>query len=140
MATAARHVARRRPTGSVPRAASVRPLRRPKQRRIPFALFAVAVVSVLVLGLTVAQALVAQGSFRIEELTRTTERLERGFAELRLEAAELAAPERIARWAHDSGLVLRDPDDVRVVVVQPGPARGVDDDPAARPVFATGGG
>ncbi len=109
-------------------------------RRVPFALFAVAVVSVLVLGLTGAQALVAQGSFRIEELMRTTERLERGFAVLRLEAAELAAPERVARWARETGLVLRDPDDVRVVVLERARPAHDDDDPVGRPLFASGPG
>lgn len=74
-------------------------------RRLPFLLFAAAVVAVLVLALTSAQALVAQGAFRMSELQRRVERLEVEHDLLSLRAARAASPERVARAANRAGLV-----------------------------------
>ncbi len=109
----------RSPVWPVPDPARVRPRRRPR-RRLPFALFSLVMVGVLVLGLAGAQALVAQGSFRLGELSRRTERLEERAAELRLRAAELASPARIARAAGRLGMVLPDPEDLEELMVPRG--------------------
>jgi hypothetical protein len=65
----------------------------------------VTLVTALVVGLVSAQTLVAQGSFRLEELRQRTERIERQFGRLRLQADKLSALERIERAALDAGLV-----------------------------------
>jgi cell division protein FtsL len=64
-------------------------------------------------GLVTAQALVAQDSFRIADLSEEASRLEASYGQLRLEAAELSAPDRIVAAARKAGLVL--PEEVEVL-------------------------
>jgi hypothetical protein len=79
----------------------------------------VAVVTVLVMILASAQAMVAQEAFRVADLTRSVERLEEGHGQLRLKVAEMTSPQRLVRAARRSGLVLPD----RVEILQIDPAR-----------------
>ncbi len=104
-------VPRRRPTPA-PRPA---PSTRAGRRRLPFMLVALLAVASMVVAVVIAQALVAQESFRLNALTQQAEVLEEGYGELRLQAAELSAPERIAEAARQAGLVL--PEEVEVIRV-----------------------
>lgn len=76
---------------------------------------ALVVVAAMVVGLVAAQALVAQGAFRVDDLRRRADRLEEDYGRLRLRAAELSSPGRVARVARRAGLVL--PERVEVVAV-----------------------
>jgi cell division protein FtsL len=118
MAVPARRLPTRRPSPSrrlvsVPRrrVAAPRPTRR--RRRVPFLLFSLVMVATTVVGLVSAQALVAQDSFRIADLSAEAERLEASYGLLRLEVAELSAPDRIVAAARKAGLVL--PEEVEIL-------------------------
>lgn len=113
-----------RPAGPAPRgrrpparrpAPPPRPQRRPA-RRVPFLLFSLLVVGALVMGLAAGHALVAQSSFRIEELNRQVHELQTEHDTLRLRLAELSSPERIIRSARKQGLIL--PDRVEILAVR----------------------
>jgi hypothetical protein len=78
--------------------------RRP--RRVAFLLFSLVVVAGLVMGLASAQVLVAQGSFRLSELTQRAEQVEVDVDLLRLRAARMASPDRVAAAARKAGLRL----------------------------------
>ena len=117
MAVPARRLTKARPSRS-PRLVSVprrrvatRHLRR--QRRVPFLLFSLVLMAATVVGLVSAQALVAQDSFRIADLSAEAERLEASYGRLRLEVAELSAPDRIVAAARKAGLVL--PEEVEIL-------------------------
>ena len=79
--------------------------RRRGRRRMPFLLLAGALVVGLILLLTSAQALVAQGAFRLSELNRRVDRLATDNDRLRLRVARESSPERIADAATRAGLV-----------------------------------
>jgi cell division protein FtsL len=85
------------PRGARPRTAAA-------GHRIPFLLFAIAVVTAMVVGVVSAQTLVAQGSFRLQELSERAERLEAGFGRLRLRADRLASLDRIEEVGRRAGL------------------------------------
>ena len=117
MAVPARRLTKARPSRS-PRLVSVprrrvatRHLRR--QRRVPFLLFSLVLMAATVVGLVSAQALVAQDSFRIADLSAEAERLEASYGRLRLEVAELSAPDRIVAAASKARLVL--PEEVEIL-------------------------
>jgi cell division protein FtsL len=103
-------VARRLPQPSRRPAIRAVPAHRPRPRtaaggrRIPFLLFAIAVVTAMVVGVVSAQTLVAQGSFRLQELSERAERLEAGFGRLRLRADRLASLDRIEEVGRRAGL------------------------------------
>ncbi|HYZ10500.1 MAG TPA: hypothetical protein VE962_01245 [Actinomycetota bacterium] len=128
MAVAARKVRQLPAERPKLRAVPPRPRRAPRarRRRTPFALFALSVVTLLVMLLASAQAIVAQQAFRVAELTRSIERLEEGHGQLRLEVAEKSSPQRLVRAARRFGLVL--PDRVELLEIDP-----------ARPGGGTGG-
>ncbi len=69
-------------------------------------LFAGAVLVALILLLTSAQALVAQGAFRLSELHQRVDRLATENDMLRLRVARESSPERIAEAAERAGLVV----------------------------------
>jgi len=121
MAVAARRleeVARRRPAARTRRptpAGRRASARHTRTRRLPFLLFALVVVSAMVLLLASAQALVAQSAFHIAELRDRVDRIENDHSRLRLDAARLSSPERIMRTARRAGLVL--PDRVEILAV-----------------------
>ena len=83
------------------------PKRRGRKRG--FAAFVVVVAFLAagsVFGLAAMNALLAQGSFRMQELSQQMEGLERQYGELRLSVADLSSAERIASEAKRLGLVL----------------------------------
>jgi cell division protein FtsL len=82
--------------------------RRARERRLPFLLFLVAIVTGLVVGLVSAQTLVAQGSFRLQELTQRANHLDREFSRLRVRAGQLSSLDRIERAGKAAGLVYND--------------------------------
>jgi cell division protein FtsL len=84
-----------------------------RRRKVPFLLFSFLVVAATVVGLVSAQALVAQGSFRVTDLTAEAERLEVDYGRLRLEVAQLSSPDRIVTAARRAGLVL--PEEVEIL-------------------------
>ncbi len=100
----------RRPGRGEGRAAPRRPVAQPRRARrasrLPFLLFSLAVLTAMILLLASAQVLVAQGSFRMAELTQRAEDLEQEYGRLRLRLARLSSPQRIVRAARESGLVL----------------------------------
>lgn len=112
MAVPARR-ARQLPPKPRPRLAPVpprgQPRRRPgrRARRIPFLLFSLAVVAGMVLLLTSAQALVAQGAFRVSALSEQADRLAVETNLMRLRLAELSSPGRVMAAGRRAGLVPR---------------------------------
>jgi hypothetical protein len=62
------------------------------------------VVAGLVMALVSGQVLVAQGSFRLSELNERAKRLEVEVDLLRLRAARMASPDRVAVVARRAGL------------------------------------
>jgi cell division protein FtsL len=81
--------------------------------RVAFVVLFSAVVGLMVLGLVSLNALLAQASFRIDDLSNRMHRLEGDHLELVSEQARLSAPGRIADWARRNGMRL--PDDIRLL-------------------------
>ena len=86
------------------RAAGVRTLPRQRARRLPFALVAGLVVTALLIVLASAQAIVAQGAFRLSDLSDRAQQLEAEADRLRLRVARLSTPDRIAAAGRRAGL------------------------------------
>jgi cell division protein FtsL len=86
-------------------------------RRIAFLVLAFAVVGSLVLAVVSAQALVSQGSFRMETLSKRAALLRQDYGRLRLEVAELSSPARIVREAERLGMRLPDSGAVQIIPV-----------------------
>lgn len=84
-----------------------------RQHRIGFAVLASALVASIVFGIVVLNVLLAQASFRIDEMERRIETLSADQVELVREQASLSAPGRIAHWASRHGMRL--PDDIRIL-------------------------
>ena len=95
----------------------------PKRRRggarrsAGFVVFVALLAAGSVFGLAAMNALLAQGSFRMEELSEQQEQLERENGELRLSVADLSSAERIAAEAKRLGLVLPG-SDIEVVYIR----------------------
>lgn len=85
---------------------------RSRRSSLPFVAFAGLLVGVLVFGLVVANVLVAQSAFVLDDLSRREEHLSRVAEERRLEIARLSSPPRIAAEARRLGLRLPDPETV----------------------------
>ncbi len=105
-----------RPVPPPSRPARLRPRARRRHRRHPgFVLFSSSILGLLILGLVAMNALVAQGSFRIDDLTKRIEALSERNLVLTREQATLSAPGRIAAWArrHD----MRLPDVIHILHV-----------------------
>jgi cell division protein FtsL len=81
-------------------------------------------VTGLVLAVAALQALVAQNSFRMEDLGRRATELRRENGQLRLEVARLSSPRRVAAEARRLGLQLPDPAEVRTLEVEASPGEG----------------
>ncbi len=84
-----------------------------------FGLFASALIGLLILGVVTMNALLAQSSFRIDDLTQRIGDLSQQYLQLTRLQATLSAPGRIAAWAHRHGMRL--PDDIHILHV---PGRG----------------
>ncbi|MFN2591174.1 MAG: hypothetical protein ABR518_10465 [Actinomycetota bacterium] len=112
---------RRTPTGRRLRAVAGA---RSRRRIAPFLLVASMLVGSLVLAVATLQALVAQTSFEMDDLTRRQASLREEQGRLRLEVAQLSSPKRIAAEARRLGLELPAPGAVKTLRVQPPPGRG----------------
>jgi cell division protein FtsL len=135
---AQRHLAEPRSRSSGTARPSLRavPNRRPGRRRARFVFVAAVVVGVLVFGVVALQAIMAETSFRMQDLTQRGVELRQSQGELRLEIAELTSPRRIAERAKALGLHV--PDGVRTLRV-----RSTDhgeEGPGETAASATGGG
>jgi cell division protein FtsL len=92
----------------------------PPRRWLPFLIASFLVVGVLVVGVTSLQAVVSQGSFRMQEVTRHNRELQQEYGRLKLKVAQLSSPGRIARKAERMGFRLPDPGEVRALPVKGG--------------------
>lgn len=107
---------RRRTRGSASRRSSPAAGARRRSRRVPFLVFALLVTTAMVVLVAAAQALVAQGAFRMSELEEKAVRLEQEYGRLRLDLARLSSPERVRRAALEAGLVL--PGEVEILAIR----------------------
>jgi cell division protein FtsL len=73
------------------------------------------VVVPMILGLVALNAVLAQTSFRIDDLTTHVTDLTNRNAELRKSVAVRSAPEKVAAWAQKNGFQTPDPHDVHVL-------------------------
>jgi cell division protein FtsL len=73
------------------------------------------VVVPMILGLVALNAVLAQTSFRIDDLSTHVNDLTDRNAELRKSVAVLSAPEQVAAWAQHHGMTPPDPRDVHVL-------------------------
>jgi hypothetical protein len=85
---------------------------------VPFAALALLVTAAMVVLLVAAQALVAQGSFRLSSLSREATELAEGNLSLRARVAELSTLGRIESAARRGGLVL--PERLELLVLREG--------------------
>jgi cell division protein FtsL len=76
------------------------------------------IVGMVVMGVVSLQAMVSQGSFRMQQLAQHNLELQNEYGRLKLQVAELSSPGRIARQARHLGLRLPDPDEVRTLPVK----------------------
>ena len=67
------------------------------------------------------QALVAQNSFRMQELTRRNNELSQASGRLQLQIAELSAPDRISKEARRLGYRLPDPGQLHTLALRSRP-------------------
>jgi cell division protein FtsL len=86
--------------------------------RLPFLIASFVLAGILVVGVASLQAVVSQGSFRMQDLTRRNAELRQEYGRLKLQVAELSSPGRIAAQARRLGFHLPDPDDVRTLRVK----------------------
>jgi cell division protein FtsL len=93
----------------------IRPARR---RHLPFLIACFLIIGSLVVGVVSVQALVAQSSFRMQELSRRNSELAQASGRLQLQIAELSAPRRIAKEARRLGYRLPDPGQLQTVAVK----------------------
>jgi cell division protein FtsL len=93
------------------------------------------VIGALVFGVVALQAMVAETSFRMQDLAQRGIELRQEQGELRLQIAELTSPRRITRQARRLGLYL--PEEVKTLRV-----RSTEGGPAGEPIVASakGGG
>jgi cell division protein FtsL len=75
-------------------------------------------VGIVVVAVAGLQAVVSQGSFRMQQLARHNLELEHEYGRLKLQVAELSAPGRIAKEARHLGFRVPDPQDVRTLAVK----------------------
>jgi cell division protein FtsL len=94
----------------------VKPRTPAQRRRLAFFVVASALVGLMVFGVVSLQALVSQTSFRMQELTSESASLRASYGQLKLEVAELSAPERIVAEARRLGLIV--PDEVHAIRVK----------------------
>lgn len=81
---------------------------RPRARGWPvaFFVFASVVLGLMVVGVVALNALVAQTSFRVEELSERADELAERNGILTVDVAKAAAPRNVAVWAREHGLRL----------------------------------
>jgi cell division protein FtsL len=101
-----------------PRAAPPRPstaVDRSRRSRSGFLILSSVLVGSMVLGLVALNALLAQSSFRVDDLEARVGVLTQENLELTRQQAALSAPGRIAAWARSHGMRL--PDEIRFLHV-----------------------
>ncbi len=109
----------RRTTSPTPRPAKRRAASPRKRGALGFLIFSSVLVGTMILGLTALTALLAQSSFRVDDLEKRIGALSQDNLELTRQQAALSAPGRIAAWARSHGMRL--PDDIHFLHV---PAAG----------------
>ena len=97
--------------------------RRRRSHALAFVVLSTILVASIVLALAALNTLIAQSSFRIDDLTDRIDALARRNLELTSEQARMSAPGRIADWARRNGMRL--PDDIRFLHAH--------DEPSANP-------
>jgi cell division protein FtsL len=117
-----------------PRTAPPRPstgVNRARRSRSGFLILSSVLVGSMVLGLVALNALLAQSSFRVDDLEQRVGVLTQENLELTRQQAALSAPGRIAAWARSHGMRL--PDEIRFLHVPAArtaaPAGSADHDP-----------
>jgi cell division protein FtsL len=108
----------------------------PRARRLPFLIASFVIIGVLVVGVASLQAVVSQGSFRMQELARHNLRLQQDYGRLKLRVAELSSPHRIAAEARRLGFHLPPPDAVRSLAVKGGVSVNAGARTAGRPALS----
>ena len=98
-----------------PRAAPPRPSTVVDRSRSGFLILSSVLVGSMVLGLVALNALLAQSSFRVDDLEARVGVLTQENLELTRQQAALSAPGRIAAWARSHGMRL--PDEIRFLHV-----------------------
>jgi cell division protein FtsL len=93
-------------------------------RRIPFLVLALALLGAAVLGIVTMQALVSETAFAVQKLAKANTQLQQSNDQLRLEAAQLAAPGRIAAEAKRLGMVTPTEVETITVTTSPPPTTG----------------
>lgn len=88
---------------------------RARRSRSGFVIFSSVLVGSMVLGLVALNALLAQSSFRVDDLEQRLGVLTQENLELTRQQAALSAPGRIAAWARSHGMRL--PDEIRFLHV-----------------------
>ena len=95
----------------------VRPARGRRRSRAPLLILSGAIIAGLLVGIVSLQALVAQQSFRMQDLQGRTQQLQLQYGELKARAAALSAPSRVAAAARRQGMVLPDASQVQTIRV-----------------------
>ena len=108
------------------------------RRRWPLMVLSAMLVGGLLVAVVATQALVNQTSFRIRDLQAQTKATRQIYVQLRLQVADLSAPERIVDEAISLGLRLPDAQELQVLRVRTR-AGGVDDNRSTRPSFGLKG-
>lgn len=88
---------------------------RTRRSRSGFLIFSSVLVGSMILGLVALNALLAQSSFRVDDLEQRVGVLTQENLELTRQQAALSAPGRIAAWARSHGMRL--PDEIRFLHV-----------------------
>jgi cell division protein FtsL len=99
------------------------------------------VVGLLIAAVAGVQAVIAQSSFRMDDLTHQAQQLQQRNGELRLQIAELGSPKHLEQAARRLGLREPDAANVRVLTVKSGASGGHPQAGAAAtgPAMAAGG-
>ena len=94
-----------------------KPRQKPRRRKhhLGFVVLSSILVGSIVLGLVSLNALLAQTSFRLDDVSNRIDSLSQEYLRLTREQAELSAPGRIAAWASRHGMRL--PDDIHLLHV-----------------------
>jgi cell division protein FtsL len=132
-ATATKPVGERR--APAPRPTADEAFSRRSQHSLRFAVLSALVAATLVVGLVTLNAMVAQRSFRIDDLQARVDDLSRHNVLLERQAARLSAPERIAAWAQRHGMRLAPDGDLHILQVAGATTQPV---PAGSPTESTG--
>jgi cell division protein FtsL len=106
---------------------------------VGFAAVSVAIAAALVVGLVTLNAMVAQSSFRVDDLRARVDDLSRHYALLERQAARLSAPERIAAWAERHGMRLAPEGDLHILKVRGGDGGTATGAAAGEPAIADPG-